>query len=56
MEAIRRTLGKLLVVVVDAPEFGGGGADEFLKREGNSLNAKSCGEERGKGYTDVFIR
>ena len=56
MEAIRRTLGKLLVVVVDAPEFGGGGADEFLNREENSLNAKSCGEERGKGYTDVFIR
>ena len=30
MEAIRRTLGKPLVVGVDAPEFGGGGADEFL--------------------------
>ena len=34
MEAIRRTLGKPLVVGVDAPEFGGGGADEFLNKEG----------------------
>jgi hypothetical protein len=55
MKAICRTLGKPLVVGVDAPEFGGSGADEFLNREEDSLNAKSCGEERGKGYTDIFI-
>ena len=56
MEAIWRTLGKPLVVRVDAPEFRGGGVGEFLNVEENSLNAKSCGEEKGKEYTDIFIR
>ena len=56
MEAIRRTWEKPRVLGDDAPEFGGGRADEFLNGEENGLNAGSCGEEKGKGYTDVFIR
>ena len=56
MEAICRTWEKPRVLGDDAPEFGGGRADEFLNREENGLNARSCGEEKGKGYTDVFIR
>ena len=51
-----QSLGESLVIGEDVLSFRGGGADEFLNREENSLNAKSCGEERGKGYTDVFIR
>ena len=56
MEAICRTWEKLRVLGEDAPEFRGGGADEFLSREEDGMNMKSYGEEKGKGYTDVFIR
>ena len=56
METISRTWEKPLVLGEDAPEFGGGGADEFLNREKDGLSARSCGEEKGKRYTNVFIR
>ena len=39
----------------DALSFRGYGADEFLNREKGGLDARSCGEEKGKRYTDVFI-
>ena len=56
MVTISRTWEKPLVLGEDAPEFGGGGADEFLNREKDGLSARSCGEEKGKRYTNVFIR
>ena len=56
MEAICRTWEKFRVLGEDAPEFRGGGVGEFLNVEENSLNAKSYGEEKGKEYTDIFIR
>jgi len=48
MEAICRTWEKLFVIREDALNFGGGGTDEFLNREKGGLDARSCGEERGK--------
>ena len=56
MEAISRIGEKSSAVEGDALKSGGGGADEFLNREKDGLDARSCGEEKGKGYTDVFIR
>ena len=37
-----------LVIGEDALNFGGGRADEFLNRERDGLDARGCGEERGK--------
>jgi hypothetical protein len=37
-----------LVIGEDALNFGGGRADEFLNRERVGLDARGCGEERGK--------
>ena len=50
-----QNLEEPLVIGEDALKFGGGGADEFLNREKDGLDARSCGEEKGKKYTDVFI-
>ena len=40
----------------DALGFGGGGTDEFLNGEEDGSSARSCGEGKGEGCTDVFIR
>ena len=51
-----QSLGESLVIGEDVLSFRGGGADEFLNREKDGLSARSCGEEKGKRYTNVFIR
>ena len=56
MEAICRSWKEPRVLGGDAPEFGGGGADEFLNGEEDGSNARSCREGKGEGCTDVFIR
>ena len=56
MEAIRRTWEKPWVFGEDAPEFAGGGANEFLSGEEDGPNARGCREKKEEGYPDVFIR
>ena len=56
MGTISRTWEKPLVLGEDAPEFGGGGADEFLNGEEDGSNARSSREGKGEGCTDIFIR
>ena len=56
MEAICRAWKKPRVLGEDAPKFGGGGADEFLNGEEDGSSARSCGEGKWEGCTDVFIR
>ena len=51
-----QTWGKFRVLGEDALGFGGGGADEFLNGEEDGSSARSCGEGKGEGCTDVFIR
>ena len=48
MEAICRTWEKLQLLGENAPEFRGGGADEFLSREKHGPSARGCREEEGE--------
>ena len=40
----------------DAPEFAGGGADEFLSGGEDGPSARGCREKGEEGYPDIFIR